>query len=257
MNRLGATALSCLAAAMTCLFGSAAYGGFSYDFSTPPPATFKSMTVGGVGSDTFSSGVSGGVFRLSDSTHPDDGGAGIGFAVETSQVFTDVRATATLNPAGTSNNALSVLVRHGPAGNYSAGLDFRTGSMFIVKIVNGPVDGASSSDPEQGSQDPLTDLARSYFIQVEAIGNHVNARLFGSPGGPQLRVVNYTDVGEGGPAVTSGFTGILAVSINPPAIPMDGTFDNLTSTAVPEPGVAALGLFLGLALCQRGRSLPA
>jgi hypothetical protein len=256
MKRLGTILLSCLAAAVTCLIGPAAYAGFSYDFASPPPATFTStgMTVSGVHSATFSSSVSGGVLRISDSRHPDDDGAGIGFAVETSQVFTDVRASATLNPAGTSTNALSVLVRDGPAGTYGAAVDFRTGILSIVKIEDGPVDGVSSTDRDQGSQPALTDLARSYFLQVDAIGNTLTARLFDSPGGTQLRIVHYTDIGEGGPPLMSGFSGVSAVSVNRPPILLDGTFDNLTSTAVPEPGVAALGVFVGLALCQRRRA---
>jgi len=62
---------------MTCLFGSAAYADFSYDFSTPPPATFVYSGVPRTGppSATFSSSVSGGVLRLGDSRHPNSGGS--------------------------------------------------------------------------------------------------------------------------------------------------------------------------------------
>src|SRR6476619_205211 len=103
MERLRATPVSGVLAAITCLFGSAARADFSYDFSTPPPATFvfSGVTNTGAPSATFSSSVSGGTLRLSDSTHTNSGGAFLAQALETSQVLPVVRATATLNPART------------------------------------------------------------------------------------------------------------------------------------------------------------
>jgi hypothetical protein len=256
MQPLTATPVSCLIAAVMCLFGSVAYADFAYDFSTPPPATFidTPSTLTGTPSAAYSSSVSGGVLRFGDSTHPNDGGAVITIAYETGQVFTDVRATATLNPAGTSNNILNVSVRGTPAaGNtYAVGVDFQDGTLLIGKIMGDrPVDLVLSTDRGQGSQPPLTDLARSYFLQVDAIGNTVTARLFDSPGGAQLRLVNYTDTGSGGPAFTSGVSGLSALSLFETPLRLDGTFDNFTSTAVPEPGAGALWVFIGLTLCQR------
>jgi hypothetical protein len=261
MERLGATPVLCLVAAMTSLLGPAAYASFSYDFSTQPPATFVSSgeLYNGALSPTFSSSVSGGVLHLSDTTHPGSGGAFLGTATETSQVFTDVRAAATLNPAGTSNNILNVSVRYSPAtGNaYAVGVDFQDGTLLIGKIVaDRPVQSVLSTDPSQGSQLPLNDLARSYFLQVDAVGNHVAARLYDSPGGDELLALNYTDTGAGGPAFVSGLSGVSAVSDRDGRNPLflDGTFDNFASTAVPEPGVAGAGAFLGLTLLQRRRA---
>jgi hypothetical protein len=245
---------------VTCLFGSPAFADFSYDFTTPPPTTFvySGVTKTGTPSATFSSSVTDGILHLSDSTHPDSGGAFVGKALETSQVFTDVRASVTLNPAGTAYNGLDVSVRESLAtGNgYVAGLNFQTGQLLVAKVYGRtPAEFAFSTDPNQGSQLPLTNLARSYFLQVDAIGNKVTASLFDSPGGPQLLRVNYTDTGVGGAPFGSGVSGVLAVSDNGTmAVLLDGTFDNFTSTAVPEPGVAAAGAFLGLALLRRRRS---
>jgi hypothetical protein len=243
---------------MTCLFGPAAYASFSYDFSTQPPATFTSSSQlsNGAPSPTFSSTVSGGILHLSDTTHPSSGGAFLGTATETSQIFTDVRAAATLNPAGTSDNILNVSVRYTPAtGNaYVVGVDFQDGRLLIGKIVaNRPAHSVSSTDASQGSQLPLTDLARSYFLQVDAVGNHVAARLYDSPGGDELLTLNYTDTGVGGPAFASGLSGVSAVSDRDGRNPLflDGTFDDFSSTALPEPGVASAVALLGLALLQR------
>jgi hypothetical protein len=213
------------------------------------------MSNTGAPSATFTSSVSDGILHLRDSTHPSSGGAFLAKALETSQVFTDVRASATLNPAGTTDNGLNVSVRESLAtGNsYVAGLDFQTGRLVVGKIYGRvPEVFVFSTDPSQGTQLALTDLARSYFLQVDAIGNKVTASLYGFAGGPQLLQVNYTDIGVGGPAFTSGVSGVSAVSDNgTTAVRLDGTFDNFTSTAVPEPGAAVLGVFLGLALCQR------
>jgi hypothetical protein len=257
MERLRATAVFHLVAAMTCLFGPAAYAGFSYDFETQPPTTFinSSAQFNGAPSSTFSSNVSGGVLHLSDGMHPNSGGAWLGTAVETSQLFTDLRATATLNPAGATNNTLNVTVRYSPSTgtSYAVGLDFQTGRLVVGKIYGRvPAEFAFSTDPGQGSQRLLTDLARSYFLQVDAIGNNVTASLFDSPGGPQLLKVNYRDTGVGGAPFTSGMSGLSAVSFDgTTAVLLDGTFDNFSSTAFPEPGAATAGAIFGLTALRR------
>jgi hypothetical protein len=257
MKNLRATPLPCLISAVTFLLTPAAYAGYSYDFETPPPGTFlsKGLSNSGATSPTFSSAVVGGVFRVSDNTHPDAGGAIIGSALETGEVFTDVRASATLNPAGTTINSLNVLVRYGPVtrARYVSGVDFQAGTVGVAKVMNDrPVQLVLDTDPAQGSQRPLANLARSYYLQVDAVGNKVTARLFDSPGGAQLRVVNYTDTGIGGPALKSGYSGLSAVSFDDPR--MHGTFDNFTSTALPEPGTAAFSAFVGIALIRRRHS---
>jgi len=216
MKRFGATLVFGLVAAMTCLSGQAAYAGFAYDFETQPPATFTitNALYSGASSPTFSSSVSGGVLRFNDTTLPTDGGAIIGAALETSQVFTDVRASATLNPAGTSDNVLAVSVRNSPAtlSGYAVTFDFTEGTLSVGKVMaNRPVQVVASTDFSQGRQSPLTDLARSYFLQVDAVGNHLDARVFDSPGGAQLLTVNYTDTGVGGPAFKSGVSGLTTM----------------------------------------------
>jgi hypothetical protein len=123
-------------------------------------------------------------------------------------------------------------------------------------IADRPVQVVASTDASQGSQPPLLDLSRSYFLQADVVGNHVSGRLFDSPGGTQLLTLDYTDRGVGGPVITSGESGLSVVSDRDGSHPLflNGTFDNFTSTAVPEPGAAAAGAFLGLALLRRRRS---
>jgi hypothetical protein len=101
-----------------------AHADWFYDFQKAPPSSFVTGP-GGPPSATFSSSVGDGVLQLSDTTLPANGGAAVGAGLETSQVFTDVRVTGTVNPAGTTNNLLLLLARDDGIGNdYSAGIAF-------------------------------------------------------------------------------------------------------------------------------------
>src|SRR5207253_7931136 len=180
------------------------------DFQTPLPPSF--VVNSGPPSGTFSSTVDGGVLRLFDTKPSAQGGARIGTGIETSVVFADVRLTGTLNPAGTTANLVN-LTRGNLSGNtYTAGIDFAAGVLKVVKVVSGPVKIVLSTDDSQGNQPPLTDLARSYFLQFDIVGNHLTARVFDVQGGMQLLVVNYTDTGDGGLALASGYAGVSVVS---------------------------------------------
>ena len=198
-----------------------------YDFQAAPPPSF--VTGSGPPSGTFSSTVDGGVLRVFDTRQPAGGGAFLGGGIETSVVFADVRLTGTLNPAGTTDNFVA-LTRGDLSGNlYSAGIDFAAGVLQVVKVVNGPVKFVLSTDASQGSQPPLTDLARSYFFQFDVVGNQLTARVFDGEGGTQLLIVNYTDTGVGGPPLTSGMAGVGAVSTGGR---VDATFGPIRATAI-------------------------
>ena len=164
----------------------------------------------------------------------------LGTAFETSQVFTDVRLTGTLNPAGTTNNLLLLNARDDLDGNeYHAGIAFvdgpngvRAGTLQIGKSRAGmPVDFVQSSDDSQGNQPPLQNLATSYFVQWDLVGNQQTARVFDQEGGTQLLVVHYTDTDVGGLAYTSGFAGFIAVAL---VGPLDATFGPVGAAALTE-----------------------
>lgn len=216
-----------------------AHADWSYDFQAPPPASF--VMASGPPAETFSSNVGGGVLHFSDTTLPADGGAAVGFGLETSQVFTDVRVTGTLNPAGTTNNQLLLNARaQNLVGDlYAAGIVFadnpfgnKAGNLLIAKIVGGvPVEIVQSSDDSQGNQSPLADFATSYFVQWELVGNQQTARVFDVEGGTQLLIVNYTDTGVGGPAYVSGFAGVSSATAGNNVV-VDGTFGPIRAMAI-------------------------
>src|SRR5215470_4593485 len=129
-----------------------AHADWFYDFQSAPLASF--VTGSDPPSATFLSSAGDGVLQFSDTLSPANGGAVGAFGIETSQVFTDVRLTGTLNPAGTTDNILN-LTRGDLAGNdYTAGLAFadgpngeRAGNLQIAKIVGGgPVKIVLSTD---------------------------------------------------------------------------------------------------------------
>ena len=159
------------------------------------------------------------------------GGARIGTGVETSVVFADVRLTGTLNPTGTTANLVN-LTRGNLSGNtYTAGIDFAAGVLKVVKVVSGPVKIVLSTDDSQGNQPPLTQLARSYFLQLDVVGNQLTARVFDVEGGTQLLIVYYTDTGVGGPPLAAGMAGVSAVSTT--GGPVDGNFGPVGAEPLP------------------------
>ena len=227
--------------------GASVEGDWNYNFESPLPASFVFNQIGPP-SGTFSGGIDSGALRLSDPQILTGGPNFGGIGRETSQIFSDARMSGTLNAAGNSNDLLGLSIRNQALGNntYGARIDFNTGRLGVFKIVNfvGVFDIASDS-PEQGSQPLLADLARGYFVQFDVIGNALDARVFDGPGGSQLLHVHYLDdQGIGGPPLGPGFAGVSALRN---VGSLDGAFDNLSVTAIPEPGTCVLAV-VGLAV---------
>src|SRR5436190_19344587 len=97
-------------------------------------------------------------------------------------------------------------------------------------VVGHPIKNVLSTDDSQGNQPPLTDLARSYFLQVDVIGNQLTARVFDVEGGTQLLIVNYTDAGVGGPPLESGVAGVSALTLTGTGV--NGNFGPMRATAI-------------------------
>jgi hypothetical protein len=235
-----------------CMFTQGTKADWMYDFASPPPGSFIT-TVIGPPSPTFSSSIAGGVLRLADTRTPAEGGAGSGAGVETSQAFSDVRIETLVNPTGTSDDLLNVFVRFDFALNhtYAAGIDFSTGVLDVVKLAGAPVLLVLSTDASQGSQPPLTDLSRGYYLRLDAVGNQLSASVFDAPGGTELLHASFIDTGAvGGPAYDQGLAGVSAVARG---LQLDATFDNLSAGTVPEPSTAALGIVTVLGLLRRLR----
>jgi hypothetical protein len=226
-----------LAASWVVACGGFAKGDFSYNFASPPPASFQTGVIGPP-SATFSASFANGMLRLSDSRTPAQGGIGGSpgfgaFGLEQSQVFRDVRISAVLNPAGNSDDLLNITRGHGGVGVYSAGIDFSSGRLTL-----GPVAMFNSDDPNQGSQPRLTNLNRSYFLTFDVIGNEINARVYDQSGGNQLLHGHFTDNNLGGPALQPSIAGVSVIWLGTNATNLDGSYDNLSAMAIPEPNSA-------------------
>jgi hypothetical protein len=227
-----------------------------YSFQTAPPPSFITLSI--PPSATFSSSVGGGILQLSDTRLPAVGGAALALGLETGETFTDVRVTGTLNPTGTTNNLLNLVARRNPVipNTYSSGIDFGAGFLQIVKVTGGmAVESIRSTDASQGSQPLLANLARSYFLELDVVGNQLTSRVFDVAGGTQLLVVNYTDTGVvGGPPHASGLAGVSSESTGGR---VDGSFGPVGARAIPEPGTLTLfglGLLGLLAYSWRKRA---
>jgi hypothetical protein len=201
-------------------------------------------------SATFSAGIDNGLLRFRDSQENMHGPGFGGIGRETSEVFGDARMSGTLNAAGNSNDFLGLNMRSQAVGTntYAARIEFSTGRLAVFKIVNFAAAFTSFSDsPEQGSQPPLSDLTRSYFLQFDVVGNVLDARAYDQPGGNELLHVHYVDdQGLGGPPLPPGFAGVSAIREEGS---LDGAFDNVSVTSIPEPAscvliVAVLGMFV-------------
>jgi hypothetical protein len=234
-------------AAYATLSIASAKGDWNYDFESPLPASF----VFNAPNATFSGGVENGVLRISD-PHVAEGVPLGGVGRETSQVFRNARISGVVNAAGTSDDGLGLLLNGAPSGEatYAARIEFFSGRLAVFKVADFmPVFVVGSDSPEQGSQPLLSDLARSYFLEFDVMGNVLDARVFDQAGGTELLHVHHVDdQGIGGPPLPPGFAGVSAFR---PFGSLDGTFDNLSVTAIPEPsslllaglGLAGFGLF--------------
>ncbi len=236
-----------LVVGLTACLGAGAQADWINDFESPLPASFVINQIGPP-SATFSAGIEGGLLRFRDPQFNMHGPGFGGIGRETSQVFDDARMSGILNAAGNSNDFLGLNMRSQAIGTstYAARIEFSTGRLAVFKIVNFAAAFTIFSDsPGQGSQPLLSDLARSYFVQFDVVGNVLDARAYDQPGGSELLHVHYVDdQGLGGPPLPPGFAGVSAIREDGS---LDGAFDNVSVTAIPEPSSCVLAV-VGLAL---------
>jgi hypothetical protein len=222
--------------------GGSAQGDWSNNFESPLPASFAINQIGPP-SGTFSAGIDNGQLRFRDPQINVHGPGFGGVGRETSQIFDDARMSGILNAAGNSNDYLGLNIRNQALGTstYGARIEFNIGRLAVFKVVNFvPVLGILSDSPGQGSQPLLSDLARSYFVQFDVVGNVLDARAYDQPGGSELLHVHYVDdQGIGGPPLPPGYAGVSAIREEGS---LDGAFDNLTVTSIPEPGTCVLAV---------------
>jgi len=234
-----------LVVGLTALWGASAQGDWMNDFESPLPASFAINQIGPP-SATFAAGIEDGLLRFRDPQINMHGPGRGGIGRETSQVLDDARMSGILNAAGDSNDFLGLSIRNQVTSTYGARIEFNSGRLAVFKIVNfTPAFAALSDSLAQGSQPLLSDLARSYFVEFEVVGNVLDARAYDHAGGSELLHVHYVDdQGLGGPPLPPGFAGVSAIREEGS---LDGAFDNISVTAIPEPGSCVLAV-VGLAV---------
>lgn len=188
-------------------------------------------------SSTFQSSAEGGYLRMWDDAllSPNNGGTLEGDAMN-EEVFTgNVRVTAVINPAGTTDDWMGLLARDTIYfQNYHMGFSFggtHAGRLFVAKGLPG------GSTEILISSARLSDLDRSYFMELEVIDDPISkypvvtGRLFDYEGGEKFLQMSFTDNWFGGSQpYTSGRAAVWAVAFDYNVL--DATFDNISAVSL-------------------------
>lgn len=213
---------------------------WSYDFnsgSLPAYPFFTTVAVPPGDVATYVPSAAGGYLRMEDTRALSAGGGGTAVAGNLAQSFSDVRVAAILNPtSSTSSNQSGVLARgnFSTGAAYSAGFNFYYGILFVAR--NDPVAGNTVIKSSDLGQLPIAPTNRSYYIQLDVVGNSLSAKLFDAPGGSQLLWASWTDT-TGSP-FASGNAGVFAQTFGTGRI--NETFDDISAAVIPEPATLVL-----------------
>lgn len=238
---------------------SAEAASFFLDFESPLPSSAVSLSVTPSGVIPFVPSIEtldGNRFlRLSDDLPAALGGASTSVFADPTQVFEDVTVSALLNPAGDSNDQVTVFARVdlNALNAYTASIDFAENRLIVSKAIGG------SATVLADAFDVLPDVTQPYFVELEVVGHQLTGRFFDATGTHQLLELTAVDLDN---PLLAGVTAIGA-DISETAFPdfsdpNSATFDNFgaRSISVPEPThvlslVAAGALAMGASLHRK------
>jgi hypothetical protein len=172
----------------------------------------------------FTAGAVNGRLVITSSNTPAAGGSSTGFGVVVTESFTDVRMTGIINPDNNINinDTVGLLFRGNLLNQsfYMAEINYSAGQLIIYRN-GGPSNGNLVTEPI-----PNLAFADSLYLEVEAIGDLLQASVYDMPGGMLRASTSVTDN-----ALTSGLSGVL-VDENFAGLPMLGVWDDLTAMAI-------------------------
>lgn len=215
-------------------------------------------------SETFEASADGGVLRMWDPIQENAGGSLVALGFNDEVFGGNVRISAEINSAGTTNDFIGMRVRAsdtpGDKSGYYARINFNQsdwngGVLYVGKDVpsGDTFDYANSS-----WRMPTT--KRSYFLELEVIDDpmtgfpEIFGRLFDRQGGTLLTAVSLTDANLSGfPPLESGTADVTAWTDGTDVI--DASFDDIGAQQIPEPStlllcILALGV-VGISLIPR------
>lgn len=172
----------------------------------------------------FSAGAVGGELVITNSSTPDGGGSSTGFGVVITESFTDVKMTGIINPSGDGNinDTVGLLIRGNLLNQsfYMAEINYSEGNLHIYR------NGGPGNSNIATEAIPSLNFTDSVYVEVEAIGDQIEAWVYDAPGGTLRANTSVTDN-----SFASGLSGVL-VNENFGGLPMLGVWDDLTSVAI-------------------------
>ncbi len=172
----------------------------------------------------FSAGAVNGNLVITNSNPPANGGSSTGFGVVVTESFTDVRMTGINKPDNNANinDSVGLLFRGNLLNQsfYMAEINYSSSELIIYR--NG---GAGNSNLVIESI-PALNFTDSLYVEVEAIGDFLQAWVYDMPGGTLRATTSVIDN-----SLTSGLSGVL-VDENFAGLPLLGVWDDLTSEVI-------------------------
>jgi hypothetical protein len=165
-----------------------------------------------------------------------DGGAASAYGVVTGESFTDVRVSGTINPSGDSdlNADVGLLARTNVTNltGYALTIDYSydVGNVDLNRIDPGP-----DVETLVTGQIPDFETGDSVYVEFDLFGSNLTGRFYDAPGGTLLEEISWPDG-----TYTTGVSGVVANSEDNLGVILRGTYDNVGSQTIPEPGSLVL-----------------
>ena len=186
-------------------------------------------------SSTWSADASEGYLRLSESRSPalEPPGTPVLVALETSEMFKDVRVSGTVNLDPSLGTFLGLQANNIGLGSYLFSLEIAPsadeGTAWLAQTgMNGITQWGSKRD--FGIPTTL-DVNESYYLEFDVVRDQLTGRVYDAPGGTEL--INITQTAPN-PFTEPGFAGVYTdTAVGFEHVPTGGTFDNVAAVALP------------------------
>jgi len=216
--------------------------------------TFNAINALGGATTPTTTGAVGGVMQITDTTPASLLGTAAAAGLVTSESFTDVRVTATINPNGANdmNNYVGVVARATATTGYALYYGFNDTNVDenspIPQLLIGKFDG-TNVETLIATDDLGLAADSSFYLDFLVVGSSLKGQLYDQPGGSLIAQLETTDV-----SYASGYSGVLVfINLELAGQSTNGTWDNISAVVIPEPNSAILATIGACAIGLRSR----